>query len=267
MHGKPRSHNPGKNTKEQHVSTSELPQKQMAGNDCEHGPDPKQCASAQLSQKTHWLQHATFWSQVALGLIGIFALFIYGKQLLVMQGQLDQMKRSERPWISVRVGMASPLTFDKIGAHFKINFLLKNVGHSPAFKLSTNPAIVVIHQGIDIDREQRQVCEKSSAGTKRLSSGETLFPDEETSVTWESGIPRVDLDKFEYDRTLFPNLAGCVSYAFYDGQIKQTEFRYGLIEINHGHPGAIGIVPDAGDIPLLNLNLFKLSPEPGNYAY
>lgn len=39
----------------------------------------------QLAKEVHWLQHATFWSQVGLGIIGIAALFIYGCQLNVMK--------------------------------------------------------------------------------------------------------------------------------------------------------------------------------------
>jgi hypothetical protein len=47
----------------------------------------------QLAKEVHWITHATFWSQVALGLIGVAALWIYHCQLTAMQGQLDQMDR------------------------------------------------------------------------------------------------------------------------------------------------------------------------------
>jgi hypothetical protein len=38
-----------------------------------------------LAKDVHWITHATFWSQVCLGIIGIIALWIY-------HGQLDQMR-------------------------------------------------------------------------------------------------------------------------------------------------------------------------------
>lgn len=51
-------------------------------------------SSPQLTPKIPWVHGATFWSQVGLGIIGLCALFIYGCQLHVMQGQLTEMKRS-----------------------------------------------------------------------------------------------------------------------------------------------------------------------------
>jgi hypothetical protein len=47
-----------------------------------------------LSKEVHWIQHATFWSQVVLGLIGLGALLIYHGQLNVMRRQLNEMKGS-----------------------------------------------------------------------------------------------------------------------------------------------------------------------------
>jgi hypothetical protein len=48
----------------------------------------------QIVKELHWVHHATFWTQVGLGIIGITALFIYGCQLQVMRGTLAEMKRS-----------------------------------------------------------------------------------------------------------------------------------------------------------------------------
>jgi hypothetical protein len=41
-----------------------------------------------LAKQVHWLQHATFWSQVGLGIVAIVALWIYYGQLKAMQDQL-----------------------------------------------------------------------------------------------------------------------------------------------------------------------------------
>jgi hypothetical protein len=46
------------------------------------------------TKEVHWIQHATFWSQVVLGLIGLGALLIYHGQLDVMRRQLNEMKGS-----------------------------------------------------------------------------------------------------------------------------------------------------------------------------
>jgi hypothetical protein len=41
----------------------------------------------ELAKEVHWIQHATFWSQIGLGLIGIAALWIY-------HGQLSEMRHT-----------------------------------------------------------------------------------------------------------------------------------------------------------------------------
>ncbi len=58
----------------------------------QQGNQPKEDIR-QLAKDVHWTTHATFWSQVGLGLIGVVALWIYHGQLTAMQGQLDQMGR------------------------------------------------------------------------------------------------------------------------------------------------------------------------------
>lgn len=45
--------------------------------------------SGELAKEVHWIQHATFWSQIVLGLIGIAALCIYYGQLKEMQKSTD----------------------------------------------------------------------------------------------------------------------------------------------------------------------------------
>ena len=59
-----------------------------------------------LAKDVHWITHATFWSQVGLGIIGLIALWIYHGQLVAMQGQLDEMRRSgeqstEQTWSAI----------------------------------------------------------------------------------------------------------------------------------------------------------------------
>lgn len=62
--------------------------------------------ASHLAKDGHWITHATFWIQVGLGIIGLFALWIYHGQLVAMQGQLDEMRRSgeqstEQTWSAI----------------------------------------------------------------------------------------------------------------------------------------------------------------------
>lgn len=60
--------------------------------DGQQNSDGADKATANLAQDVHWITHATFWSQIGLGIIGIAALIIYGGQLRTMKSQLQQMQ-------------------------------------------------------------------------------------------------------------------------------------------------------------------------------
>jgi hypothetical protein len=84
-------------------------------------------------QKVHWITHATFWSQVGLGLIGIAALWIYHCQLTTMQGQLDQMNK-QYPEIQKSAAAA------KSAADTAGQTLTQNIG---AFRIDERAWVVV----------------------------------------------------------------------------------------------------------------------------
>jgi hypothetical protein len=67
-------------------------------------PNPQQNAgdSQKFANDIHWITHATFWSQIGLGLIGIAALWIYS-------GQLDEMRKA-----TVASTQATQLTSDAL---------------------------------------------------------------------------------------------------------------------------------------------------------
>jgi hypothetical protein len=51
-----------------------------------------QDSPSELAKEVHWIQHATFWSQIGLGMIGILALYIYYQQLTQMRFSTDAAK-------------------------------------------------------------------------------------------------------------------------------------------------------------------------------
>ncbi len=52
-----------------------------------------QSDTKELAREIHWVEKATLFSQIGLGIIGIVALIIYGSQLSTMNGQLDVMRQ------------------------------------------------------------------------------------------------------------------------------------------------------------------------------
>src|ERR1700730_7155268 len=78
---------------------------------------------------------------VLLYCVGINQWHTFQGQLAIMQGQMDVMKADQRPWIKIEQiapkdsPMFGGLMFHgpKFGGILPLHFLLKNVGHSPAF--------------------------------------------------------------------------------------------------------------------------------------
>jgi len=68
----------------------------MMSEDSQQNATRNEDVPSSLAKEVHWLQHATFWSQIGLGIIGLIALWIYHGQLTAMQGQLDQMKTAAK---------------------------------------------------------------------------------------------------------------------------------------------------------------------------
>ena len=67
-------------------------QERIVGQGSQTAAEEDECRTGELAKEVHWLQHATFWSQVGLGLIGIAALWIYHGQLAEMQKSTQATK-------------------------------------------------------------------------------------------------------------------------------------------------------------------------------
>jgi hypothetical protein len=119
----------------------------------------------------------------------IVAAFIFGKQLTAMQGQLDAMAFSERPWLSLDVRPSGPLLHNDKGWSFGISWYLplsyrvKNLGKTPATDVAFFAHIVPVvtgEGGIFIPRELDRACtfweKMQQAG---IGITELVFPQEE----------------------------------------------------------------------------------------
>ena len=66
----------------------------ILGQDGHNNSNQHPADAKSLAKDIHWIHHATLWSQIGLGLIGLGALYIYHGQLNVMSRQLEQIKSS-----------------------------------------------------------------------------------------------------------------------------------------------------------------------------
>jgi len=140
----------------------------------------------------------------------------------------DTLVATNRPWISVDIGIASDLTYDAQGdARIVIKFILKNVGKSPATNVRIEPEFAVIFG--DSRPFQKAISDRQKLRPAGLGNlGVTLFPGETQIHSHNLPISRVAIDTYikkmaadygeEAAKTMgmsfLPTLVGCVDYKF-----------------------------------------------------
>jgi hypothetical protein len=224
-------------------------------------------------------------TNVLLVIVGIVAAGIYGSQLNVMSGQLQQMQVAsvvaskqlellDRPWISVGFTVESPITFtsDQVRVTFRAHF--KNVGHAVA----TN---IVIAQNAFLTPDpfrtvlprQKALCDKTATDTTAMNNGRlemTLFPGtEDNSLGIGAGVSMPDIMANLLDTHLTPAfhdkvfgpvfLIGCVDYQYAASPIHhQTRFAYEVGRaLPHSPPDVIAAIKVGEDVPLEDVRMTR----------
>jgi len=142
-----------------------------------------------LVQEVHWLQHATFWSQVGLAVIGIAALCIYYCQLQQMVSAttaatnqskvaLDTFENTVRPYLGVNaiagINMKPPHA-----PNLDFNAVFENYGSIPAEKVETSWQIFVggVEQSVSKIPDQPKTLFPGDTTILAGQIGSTDFPD------------------------------------------------------------------------------------------
>lgn len=133
---------------------------------------------------------------------------------------------TNRPWISVGISIGSDLTYDTQGdARVVINFVLKNVGNSPAANVQILSEIPVVFG--DARPFQKAISDREKLRPAGLGNlGVTLFPGETQTHARNLPISRVSIEEFrrnmiadngwpeDMPMAFLPTLVGCVDYKF-----------------------------------------------------
>jgi hypothetical protein len=127
-----------------------------------------------------------------------------------MQGQLDEMKADQRPWVSNDIEAASDLTFDDSGGILRFRYTLRNIGRSPAFNVNawpiilpstpsrnilvTDPTRILKEHCIDVERKIKDLLQ----GDFFVAWGSILYPGEHIIVeeVAKYDIPKTDPQHF-----------------------------------------------------------------------
>jgi hypothetical protein len=163
-----------------------------------------------------------------------------------------QFELSQRPWISIDTSIESPLTFTPEGAaQVSVNFVIRNVGSTPAKGLSVQPKILIASRGEQDPVMQRsKVCEENR--TREAETDGTLFPKVELTKSVTFVADAWDIVK-ELNRTgsFSPVVIVCASYrsTFDDRARYTTGVIYYLRRIDPSHPGLYLRMKDRVEVP------------------
>jgi hypothetical protein len=102
-------------------------------------------------------------------------------QAKAMQGQLDQTVLAERPWVMLTdIKPQSLSSDDRAGVFFLVNLAVKNVGHLPAQNVSVIGE-VLIHEPLQLpEQAMRSVCHEAHGSF--VIPGQVIFPDQTQNV-------------------------------------------------------------------------------------
>jgi hypothetical protein len=210
-----------------------------------------------INRSDRWM----IWLTATIALTGAVSAGIFGWQLHVMQGQLDEMQADRRPWVKVeieRIGdfrlleyqANKPLPKGSSLGIFNVILRLTNVGRAPAFNVRFYASIFVpSRERNDVLAAQHKMCNLLSQSLDNSERGVVLFPGDHIMDTDLSagghivtGVSMSDVEDStkESGGTEFgAYLYGCVDYTFEAGaeMHHQTGFIYTVARLVRGSSG------------------------------
>ena len=140
-----------------------------------------------------------------------------------VQVSIDALHTAHRPWVSVvdnSVSVIQPISFDSTnGAHAKISFSLKNVGNSPALKVTMSPVIRIGTMNMLLETTAAHCGDLASMAELSKEIGSFLIPGQSNKVdiardgTWyiPQGLPKFLIPGIKRSPTAVL-LEICISY-------------------------------------------------------
>ncbi|MGO9953005.1 MAG: hypothetical protein ACLPN1_12465 [Dissulfurispiraceae bacterium] len=184
----------------------------------------------------------------------------------------DNFIADNRPWVSVDIQIAGPLTWGKDGGGtLPLKFMLRNTGRTPALDVDVNTDIrpwagPYLDPMSEQHRLSEQVRKQHSKTTDSNRGGWTIFPGDSLSQVIGVGFNRNVIEgvhgwyrkNFGEHTKVGPPMfiVGYVDYRLVlGGHYHQTGFILGLEHIQHNKPG-LAIYPENGDVPMSELAIF-----------
>jgi hypothetical protein len=183
----------------------------------------------------------------------------------------QEFELSERPWVYEKVAIAKPLTYDTAGdAIIDLNFLLTNIGHSPAAATSVNLTAFAEHTP-DFITAQKQVCDPiRNRPPSAHAIGVSMFPGEQIVLGEVVSVPRKQIDaevaywtdRFKLEKgkkpliPFVPVVVGCIDYRFeFAPGHHQTPFIFEILRSKAKLPDLDFVLEPFKTVPVADLKL------------
>jgi hypothetical protein len=185
---------------------------------------------------------------------------------------------TQRPWLTAaNIAVGGPLFYNVNGANFTLQFVVKNVGHSPATHVWIETRVAAPAPGVDTNFDPRvfqQTLLDEMKTRPPLPFGVTIFPGDTITQNIQVSIPAEELKRVTQKiESIHPMIIGAIEYGFVfeDGrhrtgfivEVRRSDRPRPESDAKKRYPGAI--FPDEGDIPAADLQLIR-SILGGEYA-
>jgi hypothetical protein len=191
-----------------------------------------------------------------------------------MQGSIIEAKRAaeaaersliaaNRAWIKVEIRVGGPIQYNVNGANFKLIYVLKNIGNSPALNVDIHPRL------IESAVYARTELLKDVALRKELrptSLGYALFPSERIEQPIMVSMSKDQIkEATKLLPAIYPVIIGSVTYRTgLDDACHQTGFTVEIRRKNEPRPftternySPMAIWIEEGDVPAEEVRLFR----------
>lgn len=186
-----------------------------------------------------WVERATFIVGF-LGLVGL--LFTLQQTRISTEAVTKQLELSERPWISVDLVATRPLVFTE-GSKISIwaQFILKNLGHSPARAAQLRFEIVAVSDRRMGYTAQQDLCASAYSVPGSVGIRHVIMPDEQVvqleHLNYLSPLAEGKDPQIPGRSILSLAVVGCVDYEFTFAEgSHQTGFFFDLVRLDPNEP-------------------------------
>ena len=202
----------------------------------------------------------------ALATIAIAA--VAGLQWQTFEKTDQTLKATQRPWLSVDLAIAGPLTYSSDEARVEIAFLLKTSGRSPALNVQVDAEIALfIDTGKTPLGVMTEICQRAKAAPDdNPVFGHAIFPNRDFTYVINLGKKKdnvenalKDFPRKEKNDWFAPLIVGCATYRFaFEKGRHMTQFIVELGKINHENPKVhTSFKMSDGDVPASEMSLYR----------